>query len=769
MQRKTEKIERLVGTGLCRGKLVYTLRYTFHPCVFLSVLMVLPAPAQAAPRRAVPYVAPNPETFMAVEPESSANAPDRDRPIVTARDPVLMKADEVEYDQPNEIVMATGHVEISQGATIILADTIEYDRKANTVKARGNISMLTPTNDVYFAETLEFKEDLKAGVIGQFKARMADNSVFVASSARKVDDNITELSKAAYTPCKCHDDEGKPKNPMWSLKAEHVTIDQQEQKVRYDDAYLNVSGVPVLYTPYFSHPSPGAENQSGLLMPEFMQSRNLGTVYKQPVYYAIAADRDATFTPILTARVGPVLAGNYRQMLDNGEFSVDGSATNAPNRDAQGRDSAGHELRGHFKAKGDFKIDEHYDWGFNLHRATDDTYLHLYNFSNETILTSRVYAEGFDFVGDSRRNYASMEGLSFQGLTGQETDEYIPVVAPLMNFTWQSNPGWANSRYGFDANAMFLHRETGAGSRRLSGTARLNLPYITDDGQAIEFEAQMRTDIYSVSDVPQVSGARFSGVTGRAVPQVSLLWHYPFINSLENASLMVEPVVNFAVSPGGGNPDKIPNEDSLLPDFTDANLFSNNRFAGLDRIENGPRVSYGMRGHAQVLSDNYIDMLVGQQYRVNNDPTFPISNDLSSHRSDYVGKIDLTTDPFSFGYRFRLDKDDFSSSRSEWGAGYNYDPMILNVSYLALNDDPVLSSREVVNGNATLSLTDEWSVTASGSRDLQLDETVAVYSGVVYKNECVNLTTVVGKDYVRLLDIKPSLTFWFRVTLKNLE
>ncbi len=70
---------------------------------------------------------------------------------------------------------------------------------------------------------------------------------------------------------------------------------------------------------------------------------------------------------------------------------------------------AGHEVRGNIDANGAFKIDEHYDWGFNISRATDDTYLHLYNFSNETMLTSRIYAEGFNFVGDNDRNYASIE------------------------------------------------------------------------------------------------------------------------------------------------------------------------------------------------------------------------------------------------------------------------------------------------------------------------------------------------------------------------
>ncbi len=81
----------------------------------------------------------------------------------------------------------------------------------------------------------------------------------------------------------------------------------------------------------------------------------------------------------------------------------------------------------------------------------------------------------------------------------------------------------------------------------------------------------------------------------------------------------------------------------------------------------------------------------------------------------------------------------------------------------------MLGSREVVTGNMSVNLNENWSVTANTSRDLHLDQTVTANTGIAYKNECVSLTTMVGKDYTDLLDIKPSLTFWFRVSLKNLD
>ena len=689
--------------------------------------------------------------------------------VFSTKEPVLLSAQEVDYDQNADVVTANGNVEISQGQTIILADMLIYDQARNTVHAQGNISMLAPSGDVYFSDQLEFKDDLKAGVIRQFRARLADNSVVVASAAQKVDDNITKMFKAAYTPCKCNDENGNPKSPLWSIKANEATLDNAAHDITYNGAQLDFYDIPIAYSPYFSHATPGAENESGLLTPSFLRSRNLGGVYKQPVYYSIDQSKDVTITPIVTSKVGTVIAGEYRQKFDAGPLFLQGSITNAPNIDPAGNRTYGNQIRGNYEAKGDFKIDDTYDWGFNIKRASDQTYLHLYNFSNESLLTSRIYGEGHNFIKDNDRNYASIEGLSFQGLTAQDNSKVIPVVAPLANVSWQSEPGLYNSRLTLEGNTMALYRITGAESRRASATARLNLPYISDDGQAIEFEGQLRSDIYDVSNVRLANGQVYNGITGREIPQISVTWHYPFVKHMENSNITVEPIVKFTASPGGGNPEKIPNEDSQLPDFTDANLFSSDRFAGLDRVENGARLSYGIRGQAQIQNDKYVDMLIGQEYRVDNDLTFPISNDLNSHVSDYVGRVGVTYAPFNVGYRFRLDNTNLTANRSEWDAGYNHYPFSFNASYLSLKNDPVLASREVVNAITSINLNDNWSITASGSRDLHLDQTVTAYSGIVYKNECVNVTTVVGKDYISLLDIKPSLSFWFRVSLKNLD
>jgi LPS-assembly protein len=384
------------------------------------------------------------------------------KPIFSEKEPVLLEASEVHYFQKEAMVVASGKVAVTQGDTVVLADTLSYDQNKNIVVAKGNVSMLEPSGNVYFADTLELKDDLQAGVIHAFRARLSDNSLLAAAGARKIDENRLELYKAAYSPCNVLCDDGTPKSPQWQVKADRVLVDQVEQTVTYDDARLEVYGLPVLYSPYFSHPTPDADNQSGLLAPEYRHSDNLGSVIKVPVYFALAPDKDITLTPILTGTEGLVMAGEYRQALDSGKFEFDGSITQPKDRDALGSRSTGKQIRGHLNGKGKFSINENYDWGFDIHRTTDDTYLRRYNFSNDTLLTSKIYAEGFRFPGTNDRSYATIRGLAFQGLTAQDDQDRIPLVTPLVDFTFESDPGRYNSRFFLNGGAMVLTRDTGA-------------------------------------------------------------------------------------------------------------------------------------------------------------------------------------------------------------------------------------------------------------------------------------------------------------------
>lgn len=685
------------------------------------------------------------------------------------KEPVLLTADQMDYDKETSQVSAAGNVEVAQGETVMLADYVLYDQVKNLVVAKGNISMLDPSGNVYFADELELKDDMKEGVISQFKARLSDNSLFVADGAKKQDENVTELQNAIYSPCRVCAGATEYADPLWQIRATHVKIDKEQQEVAYDDAFMEIYGLPVIYTPYFSHPTPKADNKSGFLTPTFKQSTNLGSVYKQPYYYTISPDKDFTITPIITTLEGPVLTGEYRQMFNNGKTAFDGSITQPQTRDAGGTTDKGQTWRGHLNAVGNFNVDENTDWGFDLHRTSDDTYLRRYDFSNDSLLTSRIFVEKHDFVQDGGRSVAGIQALKFDGLTADDNAKKSPFILPLADFNWQSARREYGDRFLLSGNMMALTRKEGTDSRRLSATVGWNLPYISPDGQVLEFETHLRTDIYSITGQPLPNGTNYNGGVGRILPEASLTWRYPLMKRIENSNILLEPIVMLSAQSKGGNSLKIPNEDSAIPEFSANNLFSSNRYAGYDRVETGQQVSYGLRGQVQLYNDKYIDWLVGQNYHSETSTNFPFSNDLASHWSDYVGKISLQYDPFTLSYRARLDKDNFALNQNGVDAVMNYYPVTLSASYTRLHNDPTLNNKEEISGAASFNITREWQWGIATTRDLQLNQPTSASTNLIYQNECIYILNSLGKQYTQDRDIKPAITYTFRVAFKNLD
>lgn len=686
-----------------------------------------------------------------------------------ARDkPVYMTAEKMGYDQKNQIVIALGGVEVVQGDYVLMADRIDYYQKQNIVRARGNIKVLQPDGNVFFAEDAELKDDLKKGVIANFSARLSDNSRLIAREATRPDDNTIVLKKAVYSPCNiCRDEEtGEAKDPLWQIKADEVVYEEKEQRMVYDNAFFEVFGVPVIYTPYLAHPSPGADRKSGILLPEYSSSSQLGATAKVPYYINIAPDKDATITPYMTSREGLVMEGEYRQLTDDGAFQFNGSGTFPERRDELGNETDGHEFRGHIYARGNSGLTEHWSYGFDVNRATDDTYIRRYRFGNQDTLTSRVYTERLE-----KRDYVGIQGLAFQGLREEDDPDRSPVVLPSVDVHVESDPLWKGARASFTANALAISRQIGKETRRVAMEGNVHLPLISRSGQVIEADLGTRVDGYSVNDV-QVNGGteEFDGEQKRIVPRAGLTWRYPMITYVKDTSLTLEPIVQAVASTNGNNPEKIPNEDSQLFDFSDINLFALNRQVGWDRIDNGSRLVYGLRGEVGLKDDHYVNFLVGQDYALSGDALNVLGKSKSDEFSDYVGQVGYESGMLNLDYRFWIREDDYVIRRNELNGSLTTKYVDLYTDYIYLNDDPVLDDINEIFGAGTIRLTQNWALNGYIRRDLLGEaQTRAAGGGVVWQNECMTIFTGINREFFRDRDIQPDTSVTVRVGLKNLN
>ena len=682
--------------------------------------------------------------------------------------PIILQADELIHDRIDGTVIATGNVEAAQGARVLLADRITYNERTNAVTATGNVIMLEPSGEVIFADHMELEDDMKSGLIRDIRIILSDGSRFAANGALRSGGNRTEMSKAVFSPCPlCAKHPGEA--PLWQIKATRVVHDQRRRDITYTDAFFELFGVPIAYTPYFTHPDPTVKRRSGFLTPSFGSNSQLGSTIQVPYFFNLAPNRDVTFSPIFTTDEGVVLSGEYRHRVESGQFSLNGSITRPERRGDSGEVVSGRDTRGHIEGTGAFKIDDTWKWGFDVARTTDDTYLRRYGFNSKDTLTSNLFVEGF-----RGRNYAAVNAYSFQGLEVNDDSGDTPIIAPIADFSFIGEAGRFGQRYTLDANFMELYRTDGTGSTRLVLDGGWRIPFMGPFGDLYSFDASLRGDAYWVNDVlERPDRSRTSGLTGRIVPQVSIDWRLPLIRDAGTVRQIVEPIVKFALSPHGGNPSDIPNEDSQAFEFDDTNLFNDNRFSGLDRIEGGPRLSYGVRMGAYGARGGSTTAFIGQSFRTKADSTFEPGSGLEDNLSDFVGRIAIRPSRFiDLTYRFRLDSDSLALRRTAIDLTAGPDWLRTNLGFLSIDEGSAdlitLGRREEINLSTRLELGPEWSFDAFHRRDLAENSSINIGAGLTYQNECFLFSTQVRRDFTRDRDLEPDTSINFIIKFRNL-
>jgi len=681
--------------------------------------------------------------------------------------PLLFSADELQTDQDLGLVVAKGHVEISQGLRTLLADTVTYNQRTDTVTASGNVSLLEPTGEILFADFMELTNRFEDGFMQDIRALLSDRSRLAANTGRRTGGNRLELRRGVYSPCDlCRDDPTQP--PLWQMRAEQIVRDEQQHIVEYRDATLEIGGVPVLYLPYLSHPDPTIKRQSGFLAPTFGNSSTLGGHATIPYFWAIANDRDATFVPIFTTGAGQVIDGQYRQRFSDGELKTSTSI----NWDPTGRAAPGTLVRGHAFGSGVWDIDENWRSGFDLRRSTDQTYLRRFHFGGtENFLTNRAYGERFD-----QRSFLGINSYAFQTLRQGTNDSTQPIVMPVVDYNWLSQPDGYGGRFNIDANVLDLNRLKGTGSHRLSLGTGWTLPFYDSTGGVYALSTTVRGDSYYATDLQIAPNERArDGFAGRVFPQVSLQYRYPLVRRGANYSQTVEPIAMFVAGPKGGNPATIPNEDSLAFDFSDTDLFVPNRFDGLDRVDGGERVDYGLRAAVYGDKGGSTRMLVGQSYRLQNNGGFVAGSGLEHKVSDIVGRVILSPSSyFDLIYRYRLDKDDLRSRRQEAGFSGGPDKLRLSANYVRLPPDLIggdPTPREQISVGVTAGVSRYWTVSAATTRNLTSQLGVSTISSALlatYRDECLSFTTSLSQSGTSDRDVKPGATLLFTLVFKNL-
>jgi LPS-assembly protein len=218
--------------------------------------------------------------------------------------------------------------------------------------------------------------------------------------------------------------------------------------------------------------------------------------------------------------------------------------------------------------------------------------------------------------------------------------------------------------------------------------------------------------------------------------------------------VVIEPTVAFTASTNTKNDTDIPNEDSQDVQIDATNIFDSNRFPGIDRVEDGAHVTYGLRSGVYAADGSKGEVFVGQSYRLDNkDNPFPDGSGLSEQESDLVGQIVAQyRDLYSINYRLQLGSENFQSERHEVDAFASFGDLSLSTTYLyarSLEGTDLQESRQQIYGTAAYKIDEDWSVTSSARYDLSTEDEGLRYTdfGITYTGQCFNVTTLARRSF----------------------
>jgi LPS-assembly protein len=234
--------------------------------------------------------------------------------IGTDRDAVYLRADRLEGES-EKAVEATGKVELRTRRQTVLADWLHYDLSTEEVWAKGNVVIRRGTDTITGPEA-RFKRTDETGFVTQPDFHIGENSSRgVGKELQFLGENKYQITDMRYTTCVAGNDD-------WYLTSDEVDVDRSRLVGTAHNASIIFKGTTILSTPSLDFPLSN-DRKSGFLTPVFGSTNSRGFEMSMPYYFNLAPNYDATLTPRLMTKRGLQLIGQARYLFPDAVGEVD--------------------------------------------------------------------------------------------------------------------------------------------------------------------------------------------------------------------------------------------------------------------------------------------------------------------------------------------------------------------------------------------------------------------------------------------------------------
>ncbi|MDB5909617.1 MAG: OstA organic solvent tolerance protein [Massilia sp.] len=578
--------------------------------------------------------------------------------------PVVVRAEEI-IGRPDREVILERDAELIKGATRMTADTACYNAVEDQVTAKGRVN-LWRFGDRYKGDALQLNLDSGQGWILHPEYRLEQsNGQGKANRVDFLNQDEALLVDGTYSTC-----DGP--NPDWYLKADTLRLDSGRDVGQAGKTVVYFKGVPIIGTPAMSFSLSGAR-RSGWLPPSIGFGSKGSAEVMVPYYFNIAPNRDLTLYPRMIFARGLQMGATARYLgeTDAGPYSGETRAEllvhdRITNTDRWLLNSV------HAQA-----LEPHWSYGWNLHAASDDQYpadfsKSIANSAERQLLREvrTDYQTPFFSVSARVQNYQVLQDPA------AATDPSLTVPRPYDRLpqinVHTGRYDVAGFDWSVDAEATrFWHPDLIRGDRELL-RAQLSYPVVRP-GYFITPKVMVQASKYQLDGAgnnPVPAGPESLSLV---VPTFSLdsglIFERPSTLFGRAITQTLEPRLFYVRTPFKDQ-SQFPNFDTAEADFNFAQIFTENRFIGSDRIGDANQITAALT--SRYIEDNGVERLrlaLGQRFyfnqqRVQLDPTVPLDQSRSDVLLAAAGRV---SDVWTFDSAIQYDASARQVSRSNYG------------------------------------------------------------------------------------------------------
>ncbi|MBI3635668.1 MAG: LPS-assembly protein LptD [Candidatus Rokubacteria bacterium] len=438
---------------------------------------------------------------------------------------ITVVADHLEAVGADNLLVATGNVEITKGTSRITSDRAEINRATGDAVALGRV-ILYDGEDRITGERIDYNLNSGTGVVYQGEAHATPYYRIGGQRLERIDQSHYKIRRGIFTTC-----EDDP--PTWSFRFGEADADMESSIFGLNGSFW-VKQIPLIpFVPFFAA-ALRRERQTGFLFPRFGSTTRKGYFYEQPFYWNIADNMDATVTLDYYQLRGVGANAEFRYLLadkNRGQFDAFFIKETAS---AVVKEKGHDDNRGWLGFKHDWAVGPGLTFRADINGVTDDLVLREYGDRIHERSSQRVESNVFLTKSWSQWTLTT-NVLTYQDLTSPKAIELYRL--PDIKFSGTAHPftdvAMRGFTYAVDANFTDFYRQVGSDGLRFDVRQRVSQPFTPGGYFTITPFVAGRLTAYSVT-------ANGTGVTRDGTTSFERVTHDPRLRPIFEAGTDLE-------------------------------------------------------------------------------------------------------------------------------------------------------------------------------------------------------------------------------------